>query len=109
MTKEKDENEGYKERNQPISETTKQKVYFNIGLEQLDYLADAFQNKFGKKLDKSKVKTLEIKELIFHNKLWDIKEMRTSTPMGKKKKALLQSLSDEEVEALLKKKGVVVE
>lgn len=108
MAKEKN-GESNREKNLPIVETTKQKVYFNIGIDQLPDLADAFQSKFGKKLDVNKVKTLEIKELIFHNKLWDIKEMRNSTPLGKKKKALMSALSAEEIEALLKKKGITVE
>jgi hypothetical protein len=116
MAKEKKEENGNengvtREKNIPVSKSTKQKVYFNFSMAQLPALERAFRKKHGQKLDPETVLTGDVHTLVFNplcpscgTEVWKVEGIRGPS-MSAEDKALLSAIKSAtpEQKAKLKK------
>jgi hypothetical protein len=118
MAKEKEQTTEKKEKktknDEMISNTSHECVFFSIGKDDLKYMGKAFREIMHKTLDPETVTTGEIRQLVFHNTLWDIPKSAKSGMTTEEKdllKAVRKASPDKraQVMAAMRKLGIVAE
>lgn len=93
----------------PVAQTMHQKVSFQMTLKHIEFMKEAYEQKYSKDFDINKVTTFEITTLVFDNPLWKIerkKEYSNKTKVRKAFTEFMKTATPEEAEKKAKAMGL---